>query len=339
MLVFGCATPIGELPEGSSTGVAAKIPGELPEELQVLEYPELDLSPLSETVCLDGRTLEPMSVVELIERARTADVVLIGEYHGQEEGLAASAALWQALVKRYEGEDKEEAGGLASSKEVANETGPTLALEFIERDEQLELDDWLAAEELTEPEDFSFAHGAMLLESKRAGRPVIAANAPRRYVRMARTRGYDHLRAMTATQRATFVLPGDGDVPEPSAGYRDRFFELFGGGGGHEGGMTLEQIESFWRAQIVWDATMADSVVRGLSSGDCPVVLVVGRFHTAYDGGIPQVLRALRPDAEVFSVVMAREDEIEELKTELQTPPIGDAVWVLRELPSVKPES
>ncbi|MEM9419218.1 MAG: ChaN family lipoprotein [Planctomycetota bacterium] len=289
----------------------------------VLEYPARDLSPLSKTLCLDGETLEPMSAETLIERARSADVVLIGEYHGQAEGLAASAALWQAVVQQSESEGMSDA---------------VLALEFIERDQQILLDDWLAAEEAMEPEAFSFKHGPMLLEAKRAGRPVIAANAPRRYVRMARTKGYEHLQAMTDTQQATFVIPGTGDVPKPTGAYQDKFFELFGGADGHGGGMSQEKIESYWRSQIMWDVTMADSLVRSLSDGARTVVLVVGRFHVAYDGGIPQALRAMQPKAEVFSVVMAKGEEIAELRKSARESdkesggaPIADAVWVLQD--------
>ncbi|MEM9252604.1 MAG: ChaN family lipoprotein, partial [Planctomycetota bacterium] len=231
------------------------------------------------------------------------------EMHGDEAGLAASAALWRAILDER--------------------PSAVLALEFIERDEQIALDDWLAEDELSTPDALSADHAPLLMAAKQRGRPVVAANAPRRYVRLARTAGYDHLRAMTPAQRATFVFP----EPMPAGGYRDRFFELFGGGV-HGGGMPTEQIEAYWRAQAMWDATMADSVLRALDDGDGPVVLVVGRFHVDRDGGVLQMLRAGRPDVSVLSVVMAGVDEIEEAESDVAadsegSPPIADALWAV----------
>ncbi|MEM0913954.1 MAG: ChaN family lipoprotein [Planctomycetota bacterium] len=272
-------------------------------------YPAWEMSALEQTPCFDGRTFKPLSASELVRRASAADVVLIGEMHGDEAGLAASAALWRAILDER--------------------PSAVLALEFVERDEQIALDDWLAEDELSTPDALSADHAPLLMAAKQRGRPVVAANAPRRYVRLARTAGYDHLRAMTPAQRATFVFPD----PMPAGPYRDRFFELFGGGV-HGGGMPTEQIEAYWRAQAMWDATMADSVLRALDDGDGPVVLVVGRFHVDRDGGVLQMLRAGRPDVSVFSVVMAGVDEIEEAESDVAadsegSPPIADALWAV----------
>ncbi|MEM9253129.1 MAG: ChaN family lipoprotein, partial [Planctomycetota bacterium] len=87
-------------------------------------YPAWETSVLEQTPCFDGRTFTPLSASELVRRASAADVVLIGEMHGDEAGLAASAALWRAILDER--------------------PSAVLALEFIERDEQIALDDWLA---------------------------------------------------------------------------------------------------------------------------------------------------------------------------------------------------
>ena len=269
-------------------------------------YPTKNLAPLDQTACLDGETFRPLTAEELVDRASRADIVLIGEVHGNSQGLAASTALWQAIVEQ--------------------EPNAVLALEFIARDQQIQLDDWLDLERPVEPDGFSFAHAPLLLTAKENNRPVIAANAPRRYVRLARTKGYDHLERMTPAQRATFVFP----EPEPTGAYRDRFFELFSGDM-HGHSMTPEQIESYWRAQTMWDATMADSVTYALSPERRPVVLIVGRFHVERDGGIPQLIRVHRPDVEVFSVIMATQAQIDKAKRQPEKLPIADAVWVLQE--------
>jgi len=277
-----------------------------------LAYPPKDLSPLNHITCLDGENFRPLDAQNLIQRASQADIILIGELHGNAQGLAASTALWQGIL--------------------GVKPNAVLALEFLERDQQILVDDWLDLETLVDPEGFSFKHGPMMLSAKEHGRPVIAANAPRRYVRLARTRGYEHLQGMTPAQRATFVVPDS----LPSGGYRDRFFDLFKDEF-HGTALTTPAVESYWRAQAVWDATMADSVVHALNDANKPVVLVVGRFHVKQNGGTLQMLKAYRPDTKIFSVIMAFPEEIAEAKTDTDSPKHADALWVLDPPPSKKP--
>jgi uncharacterized iron-regulated protein len=62
--------------------------------------------------------------------------------------------------------------------------------------------------------------------------------------------------------------------------------------------------EAFYRAQLLWDETMADSVAD--FRAQCPtsrVMLIVGRFHVASDGGTAQKLRRRRPADRIVTVV------------------------------------
>lgn len=237
----------------------------------------------------DGHLGTEVTEWRLIDRTRDADAVLFGELHGHPVGLPVAAAIWQDMLRVR---DRDET--------------PALLLEFFERDQQLAIDEYLGG--MIEEEDFikkagrsasNFpeGHQAMFNATKDAGGVVIAANAPRRYVRLARTEGYDHLRAMSPAQRDTFVLPrGDG----PQA-YRDRFIDLMGGPDMMHGDSGPED---FLRSQLVWDATMADSVATALKAGHEPVALVIGRFHVEFDGATRHYLERLRPGADVLSIVM-----------------------------------
>lgn len=237
----------------------------------------------------DGRTGKRLFDFQVFDNATHADAVLFGELHGHLVGLPVAAAIWEDMLAVR---DRDET--------------PALLLEFFERDQQLAIDEYLGG--MIEEEDFikesgrsasNFpeGHQAMFNATKDAGGVVIAANAPRRYVRLARTEGYDHLRAMSPAQRDTFVLPrGDG----PQA-YRDRFIELMGGPDMMHGDSGPED---FLRSQLVWDATMADSVATALKAGHEPVALVIGRFHVEFDGATRHYLERLRPGADVLSIVM-----------------------------------
>jgi len=229
-------------------------------------------------VMVDGHDGSTVTWDALVERAAMADAVLVGETHGHPLGLAAAAFLFEDLLAR-------------------DPDGPALALEFFERDEQVALDD-LHAGLVDEagllqtlgrtPGDTPPGHRAMLRAAVAAGRPVWAANAPRRYVRLARTDGFERLAALSPRQRALFELP-DTLTPGP---YRERFVQAIGGA---HGDLDDEFVEGMYRAQNVWDATMADSVRHARAAGGRPVVLVVGRFHVEREGGLVRRLAARAP--------------------------------------------
>ncbi len=215
---------------------------------------------------------------------------MIGETHGHPLGLAFAAALWEDVLARTD--------------------RAALSLEFIERDSQVHLDDYLAG--LIDEEQFRKAsgrtagnypegHRAMVEAARHAGRPVIASNAPRRYVRIARASGYERLASLTPEQRRHYVIP----VEMPSGRYREEFFKLMSGmgdvsHGGSGGGGSM--VEAIFRSQSLWDATMADAVAGVLAQGNRPVVQVIGRFHTDFEGGTVQLLRRVRPGVRVLTL-------------------------------------
>jgi uncharacterized iron-regulated protein len=258
----------------------------------------------------DGATGEEVDWRDLVARAARADAVLIGETHSLRLGLAAAAELFEQSVR--------------ASMDAGLDSRPALALEFFDRETQIAIDDYLAGviEEVQFLEyanrtagNYPPGHRAMVEIAKREGLPVTAANAPRRYVRLARTDGVERYEAMTPSQRRLFETPGE----TTEGRYREDFFDLMGGAAhgdeeGEDQGPTEEEIEGFFLSQNVWDATMADTVADALEDGYAPVFLVVGRFHTDYEGGLTQRLRERTPDAEVLtiSVLDAREDSLHE---------------------------
>jgi len=255
----------------------------------------------------------PMTWDSVVAAASAADVVLIGETHGHPMGLSTAAALWEDIVAR-------------------RPNTAALSMEFFERDHQAALDDYLLG---ITPEDafmkatqrsegnYPPGHRAMIETARAHGRPVYAANSPRRYTRLARTEGFDRLRALTPEQQRLFTIPES----LTSGGYRSRFFELMGGAAndpahGPAGGdapaagaaqPTPEEIEarrreaeavteSFFRSQNVWDATMAETIALALDRGGAPVVHVVGQFHSDFEGGLTERIKTLRPRAKVMTV-------------------------------------
>ena len=255
----------------------------------------------------DGRGGKRVAWREVVALAAGADVVVIGELHGHGVGLNAAAELFEGVVAMGS-----TGGGRAA-----------LSLEFFERDEQAALDDYLLG--VSDGDAFEKAagrtegnypagHRRMVELARRSGLDVIASNAPRRYVRYGRREGRGALGGFTAEQGRLV------DVPNEVTGgvYRDTFLEMFGfnadgtavesdeeeGDGGHGMEITFEDAEGYYFAQNVWDETMARSVVGAMDRGSRPVVHVVGRFHSDFDGGLVERVRALAPGARVVVVSM-----------------------------------
>ncbi|MBL8761302.1 MAG: ChaN family lipoprotein [Phycisphaerae bacterium] len=229
---------------------------------------------------------------EMVSAAAGAAAVLVGENHGHPRGLPSAAALFEDLV--------------------AKAPNATLAMEFFERHEQADLDDYLA--DLTKEDAFRVAasrtdgnyprgHRHMVETAKANHRPVVAANAPRRYVRVARADGYDKLRTLTPEQQRLWRIPDE----LPTGKYRENFEKVMSAGAAAHGQKEDEaaqkkRIDDTFRSQSLWDWTMADSVARAIQAGRTPTLLVVGCFHINHEGGTVLALRRLAPGAKIVTV-------------------------------------
>lgn len=241
----------------------------------------------------------------LVAETSAADVVFIGENHGHPLGLAAAATLFDEI---------------AAARPTA-----ALSLEFFDRDQQSRLDDYLGG--LSDEKSFKAAatrsegnypegHRRMVETAKAKGLPVIASNAPRVYVRTARTDGYDKLSKLTPEQKRLFRLPDE----LPTGKYRTDFDEVMSDAGSHGGPPPKKdapvespeekqkKLDASFRSQSLWDWTMADSIAKALDQGRRPVVQVVGRFHSDHRGGLVQALEKMHPGVKVVTVSFAAAD-------------------------------
>ena len=191
--------------------------------------------------------------------------------------------------------------------------GAAVSLEMLERDDQRAVDEYLAGvipvDELVDstgvrhwagPGTWMPWYQPVVDVARTRGSPVVAANAPRRFVSQARTAGYGPLADLPPDDRALF------DIPEslPRDAYRERLADLMREAreGTDDPPPTEGEIDAFQRAQLVWDATMAASVARALD-GAPAVVHLAGAFHIGRDGATVTELRRRRPEARVITIV------------------------------------
>lgn len=273
-----------------------------------------------------GSSGVPLDWPGLMNAVAWADVIIVGEQHDDAKGHAVEEAIVRDALMRW--------------------PRSALSMEMLERDDQNLVEDYLGGiinasdfAKLTFSESWAGSgswkdwYQPIVDAAKDSGSNVVAANAPRRYVRLARIDGYARLQSIPQPRRALFDLPR----PLQDDGYRKRFFELMSESeqspatqpatapatqpgvkpgekpaakpqSPHGGAGGPANPEAAFRSQLVWDATMAGSIADARKSGARKVVHIVGQFHCDFNGGTVQQLRARAPDARILVISMQPED-------------------------------
>lgn len=245
-----------------------------------------------------------LSWESVVEQAGTADIVVLAEQHDDLLAHRFQAALTGAIAAR----------------------GPVaVCLEMFERDEQALVDAYLAGAisqktlvDVTDSKDWG-AKGAwdtfyqpIVDAAKGAKSPVIAANAPRRFTRLGRLESFETLATFAQAYPDQFMVPS----PIEQSAYYERFKATMSQhsapptkGKKEEAhampALTEEQFEGMFRAQQVWDATMADSVVKAWRTHG-KAMLMVGQFHTDHDGGLLLRMKAAAPEAKILTISLEK---------------------------------
>lgn len=236
----------------------------------------------------------------LLADARAADIIVLGEQHDDE------------LTHRFQA---------AFTHELVGGAPVAICMEMFERDEQPFVDAYLADRisqktliDVTDARDWGGPawekfYQPLVDTAKASKSPLIAANAPRRFTRLGRLVNFEMLAGFVDAYPGQFVTP----APIEESAYAERFKATMShhgapsGGKGAKGGamagheMTAAQIDGMFRAQQVWDATMADSVVSAWRAHG-KAVLVVGQFHTDHDGGLLLRMKAAAPEAKILTI-------------------------------------
>ena len=241
----------------------------------------------------------PLGVI--VNAATGAEVLLLGEEHDDMVGHALQTALFDSVHARA----------------VPTARGVVLSLEMFERDVQYVVDEYLA-DQISEAhflssarpwDDYARRYRPIVERAKAAELPVVAANAPRRYVNRVTREGPESLSELSAQARASLPpLP----FPGPSEAYRAEWDALMTeamGGADGAGGHGVP--ENAIHAQALWDAAMGHAVTEALVGHlGALVVHLAGSFHVANGTGIPERIADYRPSTRVVSVVMTKVDDV-----------------------------
>ena len=250
-----------------------------------------------------GNAVTLQTIIDALERA---DVLFVGETHDNAVAHLLEAELLRSADETY---------GAASPRKRAI----ALSLEMFERDVQTVLDEYLAG--LITERHFLLSSRPWrnyetdyrpLVEYARAHKlPVIAANAPARYVSRVSSQGPGSLKSLPQVAVKSWLPP----LPFPAAseGYAAKF-NRFMGGAPHGGTSATAQANPhgslhLLEAQTLRDASMAYAISEYLKRGRDPLVVQVnGTFHSEERMGIPEQLARYRPKARAVVVTIVPAD-------------------------------
>jgi uncharacterized iron-regulated protein len=269
---------------------------------------------------------------EVFAKMSEADVVFVGEQHNDPVGHYLEEELLKQAFLRY--------GQGEAARPVA------LSLEMFARDVQPILNEYLGGL-ITEDtflkssspwNNYESDYRPMVEFAKTHDLPVIAANAPRRYVNRVTRLGSASLDTLSAwaklwlpplpypaaspaytdkwnTLMAEMMaqhapLPSDSAHATPTATNDDEEVEVekeekaTAASGMHGGSYLLD-------SQALWDASMADAINSFLTQTPGALVLhMVGSFHVEEGLGTPAQLSGYRPGTKDLIVVMKSVDDI-----------------------------
>ena len=276
------------------------------------------------------RTGRPSSLDAIVEASLGEEVLLVGEEHDDMVGHAVEAKLLAAVIDAL-------GSGAGAGRPVV------LSLEMFERDVQYVLDEYLGG--LISEDHFLRsarpwpeyeARFRPLVELARERYlPVVAANAPRRYVNRVTNEGPEALSALSALARSYLPpLP----FPGPSDAYRAQWDALMAEAAGDPDD-TMPDSSAAPRyasnpntiyAQALWDAAMGHAIAGALMRhlGGF-VVHYAGSFHVERGTGIVERIEDYRPGTRVVTVVMTKVDDIDAW-SEAEHAPLADYVVLTR---------
>ncbi|MDT8342301.1 MAG: ChaN family lipoprotein [Longimicrobiales bacterium] len=237
----------------------------------------------------------PATLPALVAEAGQAQVVLFGEEHDD----AMTHRLQTELLQRL----------FLEARPVV------LSLEMFERDVQIVVDEYLQGL-ITEAHFLASARPWDHYEeryrpavefAREHGIPVVAANAPRRYVNRVSRLGPESLSDLSPAALAH--LPPLPYYPG-SERYRAEWDALMEGAAGHGGGDPFH-------GQVLWDASMGESIARTLERMSGALVLhFAGSFHVANHTGTPEALAHYRPGTRTLVLVSVPAETLDRLPEE-----------------------
>ncbi|MEF2521637.1 ChaN family lipoprotein [Vibrio mimicus] len=245
---------------------------------------------------------ERISIQNLPADIKNADVILIGEWHTH----AGIHRFQTDLLKHM----------------VENGHPMALSMEQFARDAQPVLDEYLAGEigeqyliqKANAWPNYESDYRPLVEFAKDQKLPIIAANAPKPIVRCIGRVGIDYIERLTPEQRQWIAA----EINTQDSPYKSTFMASM-----HHGNPA--QNENQFAAQITWDETMAESIVRYLRTNpERKVLHIAGMFHTQQGLGTAASILRRNPNLKVVIITPVGDitTQSDDYQLQVLTPPV-----------------
>jgi uncharacterized iron-regulated protein len=222
-----------------------------------------------------------VSVDDVLAGLDKADILFFGEEHNDSTCHVLEYLLFKGIDQKYPGKT-------------------ALSMEMFETDCQEVLNEYL--DSLIREKNFitearawhNYKDYRSLIEYAKVGKiPVVAANAPARYVNMVNRMGLSGLEKLDKTARSWLApMP----IDTATGTYYNKFLNVMGGHSAM-GGMQMFQ------AQNVWDATMGWSIASFYKKHrEYKVLQVNGGFHSEDKLGAAAQMKKYAPKARIINI-------------------------------------
>ncbi len=223
---------------------------------------------------------QPMTLLEFVHSIKDADVVLVGEWHSHTGIHRFQTDLLRTMFQQ--------------SPELA------LSMEQFTRDNQMVVDHYLAdyiGEQTLIKQGNAWPNYESdyrpLVEFAKAHKlDIIAANAPKDIVRCIGREGIGYIDRLPADERAWLAET----ISTQDSAYKSHFMASM-----HHG--DEKQNGRHFAAQVTWDETMAESIVRYLERHPNKQIMhIAGKFHIENGLGTAASIQARAPHLKVVIV-------------------------------------
>ena len=230
---------------------------------------------------------------QIVNAAEKSDVVFLGENHDDATAHYLQTEIFTKIFETY-----------AKNRKIA------LSLEMFERDVQTVVDEYLK-DLITEKKflddsrpwnNYKTDYRPLIEFAKSNNLPVIAANAPRRYVNMVSRNGRDSLNQLSPEAKKWLApLPYN----NASQKYAEKFNALMG-----SMKSEMNAPSKILESQTLWDTTMAFSIFEHLKKEKSALIIHLnGSFHTENRLGTAEQLLKFNPKAEILVVTIRYEND------------------------------
>jgi len=227
---------------------------------------------------------------QLLKAARTAQVVLFGEYHNN------PISHWLQLEL---------------TKDLAEKKAVILGAEMIEADNQKQLDQYLK-DEINQKQldttarlwpNYKTDYKPLVDFAKENKRPFIATNIPRRYASLVSKKGFEALESLTSEEKswiAPLPILYDANLP----GYVNMMKMM-----GEHASPNMP------KAQAIKDATMAYFIQKNLKE-DSIFIHYNGTYHSDNFEGIYWYLKKANPALQILTIATLEQTELKKISEE-----------------------